>query len=117
MTWEGNKMDGMNSMQLLVMWTLGSKIFLAWMVNSTHLRNPVNAVVEATSKLSQPSREEWVGDASMCVSTSHVMGSLGICSCSPMYLLIPHMMHCSSGDLQAVNARPALTWPDCKCVM
>src|SRR5882724_9451670 len=103
MMWEGDEMDGTNSMQLLVMWTLGSKILPAWMVNSPHLRNPVNAVVAAASKLSQPSREEWFADASMHVSTSHVMGSLGIHSCLPMYLLIPCMTCCSIGDLQAVN--------------
>jgi len=86
MTWEGDEMDSMNSTQLLVMWMLGSKILPAWMVNSPHLRNPANAVVAAVSKLSQPSREEWVVDASMCMSMSHVMGSLGIRLCSRMYL-------------------------------
>src|SRR5882724_11753976 len=67
MTWEGDELDSMNSMQLLVMWTPGSKILPAWMVNCLHLRNPANAVVAAASKLSQPSREEWVVDASMCM--------------------------------------------------
>src|SRR5882672_11316907 len=89
--WDGNNIEGMNSMQLLVRLMLGSKDQPVSTVNSPHLRNPANAVVVDASKLSLFNREEWEAASSMQPSTSQVIGSLGFLSRSPMYLLIPRM--------------------------
>src|SRR5882672_3383971 len=102
-------MVGMNCMQLLMMWMLGSKAFWACIVNSPHMRNPEKAVVTAASILSLLDRVVWVADARMRVRTSCVMGNLGLHSCSPMYLLMPLMTHWSIGDSHAENDRPAST--------
>ena len=101
--------EGMNCTQLLVMCMLGSKLFPTCIVNSPHLRNPENAVVAATSMLSLLDRVVWVADARMHVRTSHVMGSLGLRSHSPMYLLMPLMTLWSIGDSHAENDKPAST--------
>ena len=116
MMWEGDEMDGTNSMQLLVMWMLASKILLAWVVNSPHLRNPQNVVMAVALKLSLLHRFGWVVGSRMCARMSWVIGILGICSCSPMYLLMPLMTHWSKGDSHAENGNPALTWADRRSV-
>src|SRR5882672_12613822 len=89
--WDGDDIEGMNSMQLLMRLMLGSKDWPVSTVNSLHLRNPANAVVVEASKLSLSDREEWEAASSMRPSTSQVIGSLGFLSHLPMYLLIPHM--------------------------
>src|SRR5882672_6527332 len=49
--WDGNDIEGMNSMQLLMRLMLGSKGQPVNTVNSLHLRNPANSVVVEASKL------------------------------------------------------------------
>ena len=70
--------EGMNCMQLLVMWMLGSKLFPACIVNSPHLRNPENAVVTAASMLSLLNRVVWVADVRMHMRTSRIVSSTQI---------------------------------------
>src|SRR5882724_10821316 len=105
-TCDGAAMDGMNRTQLLVMWILGSKALLACIVNSPHLRKPANAVVTAASILSLLDKVGCVTDARMRARTSRVIGSLGMRSRSPMYLLMPLMTLWSNGDSHAENDRP-----------
>src|SRR5882724_8785955 len=116
-TWDGTMMDGTNCTLLLVRWVLGSKFLPECVVNSPHLRNPKNAVVMAALKLSWLLRFEWLADASMLVSTSRVIGSLGDLSCSPMYLLMSRMSRWSIGNSHAEKCRPASTWADRRCVI
>jgi len=115
-TCEGAKSDGKNWMQLLVRCMLGSKVLPDWTVNSPHLRNPEKAAMLSASKLSRLSQDKWAVCSRTQLSTSHVMGSLGQCYFSPMYILIPLMTHWSREDLHAVNARSASTWADHKWV-
>src|SRR5882672_11157606 len=89
--WDGDDIEGMNSMQLLVRLMLGLKDRPVNTVNLPHLRKPANAVVVDASKLSLSDREEWEAASSMWPSTSQVIGSLGFLLRSPMYLLIPRM--------------------------
>src|SRR6266850_7122557 len=99
-------------MQLLMMLMLASNVFEPCTVNSLHLRKPENAEVTEASKLSRSSRLVWLEASNSCLSIAHVIGSLGFLSRSPMYLLIPRMMHWSSGDSQAENGRSASTCAD-----
>src|SRR5882672_12696643 len=92
-------------MQLLMMLMLGSKALGPCVVNYPHLRNPMKAMVTEASKLRCPSREAWVEVSSNCLSMAQVIGILGFLSQSPMYLLIPLMMHWSRGYFQAENGR------------
>src|SRR5882724_6925516 len=115
--WDCAMMDSTNCTLLLVRWVLGSKFLPEFVVNSPHLRNPENAVVVAASKLSRLLRFEWLADASMLVSTSRVIGSLGDLLHSPMYLLMPRMSRLSIGDSHVEKCRPASTWADRRCVI
>jgi len=89
MMWDWQTIDSMNWMQLLVMWMLRLKTLLGCTVNLLHLRKSENADVVAAYKLSQTSSEAWVAASRSFLSISHVMGSLGLCSLSPINLLIP----------------------------
>ena len=109
MTCEGAEIEGLNSTQLLMMWTLGSNCLVGWTVNSPHLRKPEKAVVVAASKLRWSSSEVWVADTRILLSTMQVMGILGLCSLSPIYLLIPLITRWSSGNSQVVKGRSVLT--------
>src|SRR5882724_2100278 len=95
-------------MQLLVMWMLGLKALVGWTVNSPHLRNPEKAVIVSASKLRQSPSDEWVAAPRIHLSTSHVMGILGLHSLSHMYLLIPRMTCWSKATcrLQMVGWHP-----------
>jgi len=66
------------------------------MVNCPHLRNPEKETVADASKLSWLSKDKWLTALRMHLSTSHVMGSSGFLSFSPMYCLMPLMTLCSS---------------------
>src|SRR5467141_1984288 len=89
--WDGDDIEGTNTMQLLVRLMLGSKDWPVNTVNSLHLRKPENAVIVEASKLSLSDREEWEVASSMQPSTSQVIGSLWFLLHSPMYLFIPHV--------------------------
>jgi len=45
-----------------------------------------------------------------------LMGSLGTCSCSLIYLLMPLMMCWTNGESHAEKDRPASMWADHRCV-
>src|SRR5467141_2219653 len=96
---------------------LASNAFEPRTMNSLHLRKPENAEVTEASKLSCSSRLVWLEASNSCLSIAHVIGSLRFLSRSPMYLLIPHMTHWSSGELQAENGRSASTCTECRWVM
>ena len=91
--------------------------FEPYTVNLPHLRKPAKAVVTEASKLRRPSREAWVEASRTCLSIVHVMGSLGLLSRSPMYLLMPLMTCCRRGDLHAENGRSVSMWADRRWVM
>src|SRR5882724_10247401 len=99
----------MNLMQLLVMWTLGSKALAGCKVN-LHLRKPENAEVVAASKLRWLAKDECVVASRSLLSTLQVMGIFGWHSLSPMYCLIPCMMCLRNGDSHGKNGRLVSTW-------
>src|SRR5882672_8798502 len=96
---------------------LASNVFEPRTMNSPHLRKPENAEVTEASKLSCSSRLVWLEASNSCLSITHVIGSLGFLSHSPMYLSIPHMTCWSSGDSQAENGRLVCTCADRRWVM
>jgi len=106
---KGEEMEGVNWMQLLVMWMLGLRDWLACKVNSLHLRNPEKTTVADASNLSWPSKDEWVVASRMCLSTLHVLGNFGFLSFFPMYCLMPLITLCSSTDPHAEKGMSALT--------
>jgi len=117
MMWDREEREGTNCMQLLMRCMLASNSWPVNTVNLLHWRNLKNAVMVDTLKLSWSDSEAWDAALSMCLSTLHVMGSFEFHSHLPIYLLIPCMTLCRSGNLHAENGRLASTCADRKCVM